>query len=74
MSFSQILPATALPAIEIETERLILRAPRFDDVPEMAKLANDSAVALMTGRLPYPYGESDALDFVHFQEEARQAG
>jgi RimJ/RimL family protein N-acetyltransferase len=74
MSFSQILPAAALPAIEIETERLILRAPRFDDVPQMAKLANDSAVALMTGRLPYPYGESDALDFVHFQEEARQAG
>ncbi len=74
MSVSQIVPAQIFPTIEIETERLILRAPHFDDVPEMAKLANDSAVALMTGRLPFPYADSDALDFVHFQEEARKAG
>ncbi|CAM5775271.1 N-acetyltransferase GCN5 [Labrys miyagiensis] len=74
MSPLEFLPAEILPTIEIETERLILRAPRFADIAEMASLANDPAVALMTGRLPFPYGESDALDFVHFQEEARQAG
>ncbi|WP_413990543.1 GNAT family N-acetyltransferase [Labrys okinawensis] len=74
MSSLEILPAEILPTIEIETERLILRSPRFADVPAMAALANDPAVALMTGRLPFPYGESDALDFVHFQAEARQAG
>lgn len=74
MSSLEILPAEILPTIEIETERLILRSPRFADVPAMAALANDPAVALMTGRLPFPYAESDALDFVHFQAEARQAG
>lgn len=66
--------ASAIPTIEIETARLILRAPSFDDVPEMAVLANDPAVALMTGRLPFPYGENDALTFVHYQDEARRAG
>ncbi|MDQ0396075.1 GNAT family N-acetyltransferase [Labrys monachus] len=66
--------ASAIPTIEIETARLILRAPTFADVPEMAALANDSAVALMTGRLPFPYGENDALTFVHYQDEARRAG
>ena len=74
MSSFEILPAEILPTIEIETERLILRSPRFADVPVLAVLANDSAVALMTGRLPFPYTESDALDFVHFQAEARRAG
>jgi RimJ/RimL family protein N-acetyltransferase len=74
MSPFEILPGAVLPTIEIETERLVLRSPRFADIPEMAVLANDSAVALMTGRLPFPYGENDALDFVHFQAEARQAG
>jgi RimJ/RimL family protein N-acetyltransferase len=74
MSLSKILPAEILPTLEIETARLILRSPRFADVPEIASLANDAAVALMTGRLPFPYAESDALDFVHFQAGARQAG
>jgi RimJ/RimL family protein N-acetyltransferase len=66
--------ASAIPTLEIETARLILRTPRFEDVAEMTMLANDSAVALMTGRLPFPYSESDALTFIHHQDEARLAG
>lgn len=74
MSPFKSLPAVSIPSIEIETLRLVLRKPHLGDVPRMARLANDSAVALMTGRLPFPYGESDAADFVRYQDEARIAG
>jgi RimJ/RimL family protein N-acetyltransferase len=68
------IQASVIQTLELETARLILRTPRFDDAPEMARLANDQAVALMTGRLPFPYSEADALAFVHYQAEARLAG
>src|SRR5271165_2896166 len=48
----------------LETERLLLRAPRLADVKAIARLANDRRVAENTARIPHPYGTADAEHFV----------
>ena len=44
----------------LETERLVLRAPRYEDIKLVAKLANDRRVAENTLAIPHPYGVKDA--------------
>lgn len=44
----------------VETERLILRAPRAQDAPYIAKYLNDFDVAGNLARVPFPYHLSDA--------------
>src|SRR5690606_12193970 len=46
------------------TERLVLRPPHQDDIPELADLANNRRVAEMLSRMPYPYTPADAEQFV----------
>ncbi|WP_274423254.1 GNAT family N-acetyltransferase [Chelativorans sp. YIM 93263] len=53
------------------TERLVLRPPHEDDVPELAELANNRRIAEMLSRMPYPYSRMDAEEFV---EGSSQAG
>jgi RimJ/RimL family protein N-acetyltransferase len=65
---------TEFPAFEIETARLVLRAPEPGDVAAMTALANDCGVATMTGRMPYPYARSDAERFVAEQRSRRANG
>jgi RimJ/RimL family protein N-acetyltransferase len=48
----------------LETERLVLRAPRLGDVKAVAALANDRRIAENTARIPHPYRASDAEDFI----------
>jgi RimJ/RimL family protein N-acetyltransferase len=48
----------------LETERLVLRAPRLGDVKTVAKLANDRRIAENTARIPHPYRMADAEDFI----------
>jgi RimJ/RimL family protein N-acetyltransferase len=48
----------------IETRRLQLRAPAPQDIPAIARLANDADIARMTCRMPHPFGQGDAEDFV----------
>jgi len=48
----------------LETERLILRAPRLEDAKVLAALANDKRIAENTRRIPFPYKRSDAEDFI----------
>lgn len=48
----------------IATPRLKLRRPQGCDVGAVAGLASDYAIASMTTRMPYPYAESDARQFV----------
>lgn len=48
----------------LETERLVLRAPRIEDVAAVAELANNRRIAEMTANLPFPYRASDAQSFV----------
>jgi len=47
----------------IRTQRLVLRAPRFEDARTIATLVNDRRIA-DTLRIPYPYGIADAQAFI----------
>jgi len=55
----------------LETERLLLRAPRLGDAKIVATLANDRRIAENTARIPHPYRRADAEDFI---AAANQAG
>jgi RimJ/RimL family protein N-acetyltransferase len=46
------------------TERLVLRAPRNEDVDAIARLADNLRVAEMLSRMPHPYTKEHAVDFV----------
>jgi RimJ/RimL family protein N-acetyltransferase len=46
------------------TERLVLRTPRIEDAKSVAALANDRRIAENTLRIPHPYTQSDALDWI----------
>ena len=48
----------------LETERLVLRAPRLGDAKAVAALANDRRIAENTARIPHPYRAADAEDFI----------
>ncbi|MGV2815236.1 GNAT family N-acetyltransferase [Phyllobacterium sp.] len=46
------------------TERLVLRAPHAEDVDAIARLADNPRVAEMLSRMPHPYTQDHAVDFV----------
>jgi RimJ/RimL family protein N-acetyltransferase len=48
----------------LETERLMLRRPTLADVKAIARLANDRRIAENTRRLPHPYSQDHAVEFV----------
>jgi RimJ/RimL family protein N-acetyltransferase len=48
----------------LETERLVLRAPRLEDAKAVAQLANDRRIAENTARIPHPYALVDAEKFI----------
>lgn len=48
----------------IETRRITLRAPVMADVQRLVSLGGDLDISRMTTRMPWPYGHSDAEDFV----------
>src|SRR5215813_9218332 len=48
----------------LETERLTLRSPTLADVKAIARLANDRRIAENTRRLPHPYFQEHAVEFV----------
>src|SRR3982074_2159931 len=49
----------------LETERLVLRPPRFEDASTIATLVNDRRIAENTLRIPHPYALTDAQAFIH---------
>jgi RimJ/RimL family protein N-acetyltransferase len=51
-------------ACVLETERLALRQPTLADVKAIARLANDRRIAENTRRLPHPYCQDHAVEFV----------
>ncbi len=59
---------------ELETERLLLRAPRSEDAARIVPLANVWEVAKNLGRLPHPYVMADAEDFIARAGASRAAG
>src|SRR5437879_8141455 len=48
----------------LETERLTLRRPTLADVKAIAYLANDRRIAENSRRLPHPYLQDHAVEFV----------
>ncbi len=56
-------------ACVLETERLMLRKPTLADVKAIAHLANDRRIAEHTRRLPHPYLQDDAIEFVRAMAE-----
>jgi RimJ/RimL family protein N-acetyltransferase len=48
----------------IKTRRLVLRDLTDSDAPEFARLAGDWDVARMTARIPYPYSEALAREWM----------
>jgi RimJ/RimL family protein N-acetyltransferase len=56
------------------TERLVLRPPHEDDVPDLAKLANSRRIAEMLARMPHPYGVREARAFIEMAGKRRGAG
>lgn len=52
-----------LPAALV-TERLVLATPTLAHAPEMAVLANNQRIHAVLSRLPHPYDESHARDFI----------
>jgi len=48
----------------LETERLILRPFRVEDAPEVQKYASDREIARTTARLPHPYLEGMAEEWI----------
>jgi RimJ/RimL family protein N-acetyltransferase len=48
----------------LETERLMLRAPKLGDAKIVTTLANDRRIAENTARIPHPYRRADADDFI----------
>lgn len=54
------------------TERLVMRPPHADDVPDLARLANNRRIAEMLARMPHPYGEAEARAFVSASGERRR--
>jgi RimJ/RimL family protein N-acetyltransferase len=55
----------------LETERLTLRRPTLADVKAIARLANDRRIAENTRRLPHPYSQDHAVDFVRAMMDDR---
>lgn len=48
----------------IRTARLVLRRLTGADIPRIAELAGDWAIASMTARIPYPYTLADARQWI----------
>lgn len=48
----------------LETERLVMRAPRLADAKTVSMLAADRRIAENTARIPHPYRLSDAENFI----------
>ena len=61
-SASEVVGERSIPVLE--TERLSLRAPRFEDARAIAMLANDRRIAENLLRIPHPYALADAESFI----------
>jgi RimJ/RimL family protein N-acetyltransferase len=58
----EVIREASIPVLE--TQRLVLRAPRLEDVKALTLLANDRRIAENTSRIPHPYRHADAEQFI----------
>jgi [ribosomal protein S5]-alanine N-acetyltransferase len=60
-----------MPLPSLQTGRLLLRPYTVNDAPDLVRLAGAREVAATTLRIPHPYREQDAIEFISsFQAEA----
>jgi [ribosomal protein S5]-alanine N-acetyltransferase len=60
--------------IPLQTERLTLRTYALSDIPALLPLIGAREVAATTLRIPHPYTESDARDFIARTQEGLLSG
>ncbi len=58
----------------LESERLLLRPPHAADIAPMLPLIRDYDVAKNLSRVPHPYGEDHAREYIIASAEARARG
>jgi [ribosomal protein S5]-alanine N-acetyltransferase len=56
----------------LQTERLILRPLELSDIPQLVPLIGASEVAATTLRIPHPYTEQHAREFITLQSASAQ--
>jgi len=61
-------------SIPLQTERLTLRPYAPSDIPALLPLIGAREVAATTLRIPHPYAESDARDFISVIQEELASG
>lgn len=59
---------------KVETDRLILRNFRRRDVSKLPLLLDNWAIARWLARVPYPYGSSDAKEWVRLSRSICRSG
>lgn len=60
--------------LNIETERLLLRRFSPSDVPTLVNLAGAKEIAATTARIPHPYTDQDAFDWLQVQARMHAHG
>ena len=63
-----------IPSVELNTQRLRLRALTPLDAPSIERLASDPEVALRTGSIPHPYPEGEASRWIESVAQQRDNG
>jgi RimJ/RimL family protein N-acetyltransferase len=58
----------------LETERLILRPFIPDDASRISRLAGEKAISDTTLRIPHPYSEEDAFEWILTHQSIREKG
>jgi RimJ/RimL family protein N-acetyltransferase len=60
--------------VELKSERLLLRSFEVPDIPEIVRLAGAREVAATTLRIPHPYREADAHEFLRDASQSLEKG
>ena len=68
------LPKMATRPPQLKTQRLLLRALRLADAPRVRRLAGERAVASTTVRIPHPYEDGMAEQWIHEQQRRYRSG
>ena len=61
-------------SFEFKSDRFLMRPPQPKDARQIACCVNDKEMARNLARLPHPYAPQDALDWIAYTEQARDAG
>src|ERR1700746_2272380 len=63
-----------MPHPDLHTDRLVLRPYVLSDVADLVRLAGAREVAATTLRIPHPYREQDAIEFISSSPAEAETG